>query len=124
MADARKEVQELRDGLVLLHGDDVGAGDHHLRNFGFAEFENVEQHQAFLLRQGLVVLRTHLLDCGFERFPQADAVGEPEVGRHALKPVWRCLRFPRFVPELCRHSFLLLPCCDQRAVASEAASSR
>ena len=79
MADARKKVQELRDSLVFLHGDDVGARDHHLRYFGFAEFENVEQHEAFLLRQGLVVLGTHLPNCGFERFPQAYAAGEPRL---------------------------------------------
>ena len=108
MANAGKEVQELRDSLVLFHGDDVGAGDHHLRNFGFAKFENIEQHEAFLLRQGLVVLRTHLLDRGFERFPQADAAGEPQVGRHTLKPAWRRLRFPSFVPEWCRHSFFVV----------------
>lgn len=107
---ARVKVQKLGDGLVLFDGHDVGARDHDLRNFRFTEFEHVEQHRPFLVRQGLdvpfsVCFFRRLPDGVFQRFTKAYDAGEAEARRHALNPARRCFRFPRFEPELCRHSF-------------------
>ena len=57
MADAREQVQKLGDGLVLLDGDDIRAGNHHFGDLRLPELQDVEEHVPLLLRQGIRLLR-------------------------------------------------------------------